>query len=92
MVPLNAVLLKKKNRNKYLVFASTDKDKEVLARNTELWNKIKSLIEYSSIEKTDDKSGEYGKDYMRIKFISDDNLLLNKLSKLHMLTITVHIY
>ena len=34
-----------------------------------------------------DKSGEYEKDYMRIKFNSDDNLPLNKILKLHMLTI-----
>ena len=35
------------------------------------------------------KSGEYEKDYMRIKFNSDDNLSLNKQLKLHMVTIIV---
>ena len=36
-----------------------------------------------------DKPGEYGKDLMKIKFNSDDNLPLNKLFKLHNLTIVV---
>ena len=36
-----------------------------------------------------DKSGEYHKDYMKIKFHSDDDLPLNKILKLHMLTIIV---
>ena len=35
------------------------------------------------------KSGEYDKDYMKIKFNSDDDLPLNKILKLHMLTIIV---
>ena len=35
------------------------------------------------------KKGECGKDFMKIKFNSDDNLSLNKLLKLHLLTIIV---
>ena len=35
------------------------------------------------------KSGEHEKDYMKIKFSSDDDLPLNKVLKLHMLTIIV---
>ena len=35
------------------------------------------------------KSGGYEKDYTRIKFSSDDDLPLNKILKLHMLTIIV---
>ena len=35
------------------------------------------------------KKGEYGKDFMKIKFNTDDNLLLNKPLKLHLLTIIV---
>ena len=34
-------------------------------------------------------SVEYDKDYMKIKFNSDDDLPLNKILKLHMLTIIV---
>ena len=35
------------------------------------------------------KSGEYEKYYMKIKFNSDDNLPLNKMLKLHLLTVIV---
>ena len=63
----------------YLVFASKDKSKEVLEKYTELWDGFKNLIECNSIEKIDNKPGEYRKDYMKIKFNSDDNLPLNKL-------------
>ena len=37
------------------------------------------------------KEGEYGKDFMKIKFDTDDNWLLNEQWKLRMLTITVRI-
>ena len=33
------------NGNKYLIFAPIDENKEVLRKYTELWNKIKNLIE-----------------------------------------------
>ena len=36
-----------------------------------------------------DKKGEYEKYFMKIKFNSDDNLPLNKMLKLHMLTVIV---
>ena len=35
------------------------------------------------------KSGEHDKDYIKSKFNSDDNLPLNKILQLYMLTITV---
>ena len=35
------------------------------------------------------KKGEYGKNFMKIKFNPDDDLPLNKLFKLHLLTIIV---
>ena len=41
------------------------------------------------IEKINDKPGEYGKDFMRVKFNSDDNLPLNEILRLHNLTIIV---
>ena len=81
--------IEEKNGNKYLIFPDTDKNKEALEMYTKLWNKIKSLIECNSIEKINGKPGEYEKDYMKIKFSSDDNLLLNKILKLHSLTIVV---
>ena len=41
------------------------------------------------IEKINDEPGEYGKDFMKIKFNSDDNRSLNKTLRLHNLTIIV---
>ena len=65
------------NRNKYLTFASTEKNKEVLKKYREFWNGIKYLIECNSI-----KAGGYEKDFMKIKFNSDVILPLNKKLKL----------
>ena len=59
----------RKNGNKHLNFASTDKNEEVLKKYTELWDGIKKMIKTK-----DDKPGEYGKGFMKIKFNSDDNL------------------
>ena len=49
------------NENKYLTLVSTDKNEEVLTKYTELWDGIKN-----SVEKISNKSGEYGKDFMKI--------------------------
>ena len=73
----------KKNGNKYLRFASTDKNK-VLEKYTKLWNEIKSLF-----EKINDKPGEYEQGYMKIKFNSDDKLPLNKILKLRNIIVFV---
>ena len=64
------------NGNKYLVLASTDKNKEVLTKHTELWDNIKNLF-----KKINNKSGKYGKDFMKIKFSLGDSLLLNKINR-----------
>ena len=69
--------------NLYLVFTSTDGNKKVLAKFTKLWDKIEHLVE--TINKG--KKGEYEKDFMKVKFNSDVNLPVNKLLKLHMLTV-----
>ena len=63
-----------KNEKIYLVFGSVDKNKKVLKKYTELWDGIKN--ETGIIN--DGKTGEYGKDFMKIKFDSDDDLPLNK--------------
>ena len=46
----------------------------------EFWDKIKAI---------NGDECDYGKDYMKIKFNSDDDFPLNKPLKLHMLTIIV---
>ena len=43
--------IEEKNGNKDLTLVSTDKNKEVLIKYVELWDKIKNLIECKSIEK-----------------------------------------
>ena len=73
------------NKNKYLIFASKDKKKKVLGKYTKLWDKIKYHIQIMNAGKFD----EYEKDYMRIKFNSDDDLPLNTILKLHNLTVIV---
>ena len=60
-------------------------NEKILAKFTKLWEKIKHLINTIN----EDKKGEYEKDFMKIKFNSDDNLPLNKMLKLHMLTVIV---
>ena len=83
--------IEEKNGNKDLTLVSTDKNKEVLIKYVELWDKIKNLIECKSIEKINNKSGEYEKDFMKIKFNSDDSLPLNKVLTFHNMTIIIRL-
>ena len=76
---------KEKNRSKYLVFDSTDENKEVLKKYTELWDRIKNEAEAI----IGGKEGKCGKDFMKIKFDTDDDITLNKHLKLHLLTVIV---
>ena len=59
--------------------------KKVLAKFIKLWYEIKYLIETIN----EGKSGKHEKNFMKIKFDSDDNLPLNKMLKLHILTVIV---
>ena len=56
--------LEESNGDKYLGFASTDKNKEVLKKYTEIWNEIKDIIKTIN----GGESIEYKKDFMRIGF------------------------
>ena len=73
-----------KNGRKYLVFDSVDENKEVLTNYAKLWDEIKNKIEISG-----GKKGEYGEYFIIIKFHTDNDMPLNKLLKLHILTIIV---
>ena len=74
-----------KNENKYLVLDEIDENKEVLNKYEEVWEGIKKEIEtINGGEKI-----EYGKDFKKIKFNSDDDLPLNKLLKFHLMTIII---
>ena len=76
--------IKEKGVNKYLMFDSTDENKELLKKYNDVFNGIRDKIKEIS-------SGEFGyeKDYMKIKFNSDDYLPLNKQLKCHNVTITI---
>ena len=65
--------IEEKGVNKYLVFDSTDENKELLKKYNDVWNGIKDKIKEVSSGECD-----YEKDYMKIKFNSDDELPLNK--------------
>ena len=69
--------IEQNDKKKYLFFVSTDNNKEVLKKYIKLWDEVKYHIQTIN----DDEFGEYGKDCMKIKFYSDDNLLLNKILK-----------
>ena len=77
--------IEEKRGNKYLNIAFTDSNNEVLKKYAEVWSGIKDQIEKIN----NDKLEEYEKDYMKIKFNSDDNLPLNKLLKFLSVTIIV---
>ena len=76
--------IEEKGVNKYLIFDSADENKELLKKYSDVWNGIKNKIEEVSSGECD-----YEKDYMKIKFNSDDDLPLNKPLKFHNMTITI---
>ena len=74
-----------KNENKCLVLDDVDETKEVSKKYKEVWEGVKKEIEtINGGEKI-----EYGKDYMKIRFKSNDDLPLNKPIKLRLLTIII---
>ena len=59
----------KTNDNKYLIFASTDKNGMMLGEYAELWDEIKEHIELIS----GNKVIKYSRDFMKIKSEADDD-------------------
>ena len=74
-----------KNGNKYLISDFVDENVEVLKKYADVWDGIKNKIK--SIN--GDKENDYGKDYMKTKLNSEDDLPLNKLLKLRLMTIII---
>ena len=68
------------NKSKYLTLIPTNESKE--KKYEELWSKIRDLIK--SITKNSD---DYDKKYIKVKFNSDDELLLNKTKEISTMTI-----
>ena len=76
--------IEERDSNKYLVLDSTDENKVLLKKYSDVFNEI-----MSKIREIDDDWLEYAKDYMKIKFNSDDDLPLNKSLKFRLVTITI---
>ena len=76
--------IEEKDSNKYLVFDSTDENKELLKKYNDVFNGIRDKIKEINSNECD-----YEKDYMKIKFNSDDDLPLNKSLKFSLMTITI---
>ena len=76
--------IEEKGVNKYLVFDSTDENKELLKKYNDVFNGIRDKIKEINSNECD-----YEKDYMKIKFNSDDDLPLNKSLKFTLMTVTI---
>ena len=76
--------IEEKGVNKYLVFDSTDQNKELLKKYNDVFHGIRDKIKEVCSDECD-----YEKDYIKNKFNSDDNLPLNKPLKFHNMTITI---
>ena len=70
--------------NKYLIFDSIDENKELLKKYNDVFNGIRNKIKKISGDECD-----YEKDYMKIKFNSDDYLPLYKPLEFHNMTLTM---
>ena len=76
--------IEEKNGKKYLFFDSVDENKELLKNYNDVWNGIRDKIKETSSGECD-----YEKYSMKIKFISDNNLSLNKPLKFRLMTIII---
>ena len=76
--------IEEKGMDNYLVFDSTDENKEWLKKYNDVFNGIRDKIKELNSNECD-----YEKDYMKIKFNLDDDLPLNKSLKFRLMTITI---
>ena len=76
--------IEEKGVNKYLVFDSTDENKELIKKYNDVFNGIRDKFK----EKNSDVC-DYEKNYKKIKLNSDDDLPLKKPLKFHLMTITI---
>ena len=73
-----------KGVKKYFVFDSTYENKELLKKYNDVFDEIRGKIKEACSDECD-----YEKNYMSVKFNSDDNLPLNKPLKFHIMSITI---
>ena len=79
--------IEEKGVNKYLVFDSTDENKELLKKYDDIFNGIRDKI-----KEINSNDSDYEKDYMKIKFNLDDDLPLNKSLRFTLMTITIDVF
>ena len=72
------------NGNKYLMLAPTNESKEKIKNYEELKSKIRDLIRLLT-----KNSDNYSEKYLKIKFISDDEIPLNKATEIPSMIIVV---
>ena len=77
--------IEEKNGNKYLIFDDSVDEHKALLKNADVQDGIKNEIKAINGA----KENNYGKDYMKIKFNSDDDVPLNKTLKFHAMTIII---
>ena len=79
--------IEKSGENRYLNFASTEKNTIMLKNYTELWSEIKEQIELI----TGDKVIKYSKYFIKIRFKTNDDLPLNKIINIPVCVVIVGI-
>ena len=72
---VDGYIIKESNRDKYLIFVSTNQNKKVLEKYTKRWNEIKIQIETIN----GGKLIKYKEHFMKIRFDSDNDLPLGKI-------------
>ena len=78
--------IEEKNGNKYLIFDdSVNENKGLLKKYADVWDGIKNEIKAIN----GGEENNQGKNYMKVKFNSDDDLPLNKPLKFHAMTIII---
>ena len=78
--------IEEKNGNKYLIFDdSVNENKGLLKKYADVWDGIKNEIKAIN----GGEESNYERDYMKIKFNSDNDLPLNKPLKFHAVAIIV---
>ena len=79
-------ILKKKNGKKYLISDdSVNENKALVKTYTDVWDGVKNEIKIIN----GGKENDYGKDYMKIQFNSDEDLPLNKPLKFFAMKVTI---
>ena len=77
--------IEESNEDKYLIFASTNKNKKVFKKFTEIWDEIKNQIETIN----GGESIKYKKDFMKIRFESNGDLPLGKILSIPAMMVVV---